>query len=610
MKKTLACVIALSLLISLLAACTTQQAVEPNIVIETQEVLVTQIVTKKEEIVVTQIVEVPPEVSEEPIKLVTPGKLTIGYVLAPGLVEKEGDEIGGVIGIIGTELAARMGLEAEWIPFDFPMIVPALQSGRIDLYVGGFSLTQPRAQIFYFSPAWLLQPETMAVRKGDKIASWEEGKEKDLTFATGLGFFQSGEWEKMGIKYHEFDTQDACFLDVVNSGSFGCSVGYLDQLYRREKNPESPIADLDTIILSGPRIIADLNALAVSKENPALAREVAQIMTDLWRDGEVEKAFHEVFSSSDITPLINPPEGHAFYIPGPWEEGTVPPASETYPDVTTIAPGVLTVGVIEGSPTIRLEGENLVGPEADILNFAASKLGLTLTGKIVTDEISAIKNGDVDVIAGSLPATKEGSYEYWQSTPVGFNPDYIYVAPVEGSGYPAYNSWEDITNAGGMISVIEGSSRIPDLQASGANLLEVSTAEEGLKALIDGSVQGFVGSTIDYLTGTSSDPAITNAAIGWKRNINLYSYGEAYIWGVKTGDGVLLDALNQAITAAWQQGMIQESYRNTYPGANISAFLAPGPTAIGTSYSGSKDYLFRSMWLPGPWLQRPTWVIK
>jgi len=91
-------------------------------------------------------------------------------------------------------------------------------------------------------------------------------------------------------------------------------------------------------------------------------------------------------------------------------------------------------------------------------------------------------------------------------------------------------------------------------------------------------------------------------------NINNKSYAEAYIWGVKGGNGQLLDALNQALSLAWQQKVIADAYAKAFPGANTTAILAPGPTAVGTSFGFSKDYQWRSMWVPGPWLQRPGWV--
>jgi hypothetical protein len=119
---------------------------------------------------------------------------------------------------------------------------------------------------------------------------------------------------------------------------------------------------------------------------------------------------------------------------------------------------------------------------------------------------------------------------------------------------------------------------------------------------------GFVGSTVDVMATVSKDPSLVSANIGFVRNIDTKSYGESYIWGVKAGNNVLLDALNQGITAAWQGGVIASAYSTAFIGANSTALTAPGPAAIGTSYGASEDYLMRSMWVTGPWLQRPDWV--
>jgi hypothetical protein len=74
---------------------------------------------------------------------------------------------------------------------------------------------------------------------------------------------------------------------------------------------------------------------------------------------------------------------------------------------------------------------------------------------------------------------------------------------------------------------------------------------------------------------------------------------------VKSGNGQLVDALNQAITAAWQQGIISGAYSKAWPGANVTAVTAPGPAAVGTSFSTSKDFQIKGMFISGPWLQRP-----
>lgn len=583
-------------------------------------------VTKEGPVEVTKEVQVPVEVTrvvevqaptaapvEESLdsELVTPGSLTIGFNPTPGIFEvSDSGEVSGIYGLAVTEVAKRLGLKPVYVPLAFPALVPAVQSHRVDLNSGSFSVTQSRAQILYYGTPWLFGPETMQVKPGNNIPSWEYAKENNLTLASGVGYYYVGIWEEMGINLHTFDSDDACFLDVVNGGADACAVGALTHLLRKINAPDSPGAQLESIITVGPRVLADPNALAVAKDKPVLGRELSRVIAQLHREGYMENVTCEVLKNSpECSIFLQPPPGHGLYLPGPWETDTVPAASAVYPSgLTTVSAGELTVGVAGDSALLKLSGDALSGPEADILQFVAGKLGLTLKGVAVSDSAQAVRNGEVDIVGGALAATEEASHQYWQTTPVGFNPDYIYVAPGEGGGYPSYASWEDVTAAGGKLAVISGNPRIKDIEATGATVVEVADAAAGLRALIDGSAQGFVGSSTAYVLAASTDSDIANAGIGWRRNVNSYSYGEAYAWGVKAGNADLIDALNQAITAAWQQGVIAKAYGSAFPGANSSALQAPGPTAIGTSFGASKDFVFRSMWLPGPWAQRPGWV--
>jgi hypothetical protein len=189
--------------------------------------------------------------------------------------------------------------------------------------------------------------------------------------------------------------------------------------------------------------------------------------------------------------------------------------------------------------------------------------------------------------------------------PVGFSPDYIYVKPGEDGSFPAYASWEDVKKANGKLAVVTGDPRLADLQTAGIDVLTVDSAAAGLKAVVAGTALGFVGTSIDYAVAASADPTISGAGIGWVRNSDLFTKGEAYAWGVKAGNTAVNDALNQAITAAWQQTVIGNAYSTAWPAANVTAITAPGPAAVGTSFSTSKDYRISGMYVSGPWLQRP-----
>jgi ABC-type amino acid transport substrate-binding protein len=321
---------------------------------------------------------------------------------------------------------------------------------------------------------------------GTKIPTWDYAAANHLTLATGVGYYYVGTWEDMKINVHTFDSDDACFEDAVKGGAAGCSVGLGSYVLHKLQAPNGPTAKLVSIMVGGPNINGDPNGLAISKDHPALARAVSHAVDELYRNGTVAQTVCEVLQNLPECKLFQlPAQGQGLYLPGPWEVGTLPPASANYPhDVPTVKSGALTLGVTGTSPMLQVSDDGtLKGPEADILNFVAGKLGLTLKGSVVNEVAAALRHGDVDLGAGALAATEEASRKYWQTEAVGFNPDYIYVAPTSSGGLPPYTRWEDVKAAGGKIAVVRGNPRVADLTAAGVDLLLVTDATAGLKAL-------------------------------------------------------------------------------------------------------------------------------
>ncbi|MCB9992117.1 MAG: transporter substrate-binding domain-containing protein [Hyphomicrobiaceae bacterium] len=542
-------------------------------------------------------------VADDPqLELMQPGELVIGYYPTAGGFDVKDGRVEGIFGLVIEKVAERLGLTPVYKAFDFPALIPAVQAGRVDM-AGPFSITQPRAQVLYLTTPMFLQPEAMAVRPDTDLTSWEEAAAKGMTLASNVGYFQIGAWEELGINVHTFDNIDACFMDVVNRGADGCAVGAFDLIYRQATQPNSPVAQLKVVPMSGPRITADLNSYGVSKNSPRLAAAISQAITDLWRDGSIEAAYHETFKDAQYDLFLNAPQGHALYLPGPWEEGVVPPApAGSAPQ--TVAAGKLTIGVPSSSTMLSSNGE---GPEGDIIRAVAAGLGLEPAFVAVDDAASALDSGSVDVIAGQLAETEASAHQMWFTEPVAFDPDYIYVRPGDGGAYPGYASWEDAVADGGHLVVVTGDPRIADLQAAGVAFEEAPDAKAALSMVAQGEATGFVGSTVDFASAVSSDPALVDAGLGWVRNKDTHTLGYVYAWGVKVGNVELANALDREIVRSWQTQVMAQAFRSAFPQTNVTALLAPGPTAIGTSFGASKDYRMESTFLAGPWTQRPGW---
>jgi polar amino acid transport system substrate-binding protein len=80
------------------------------------------------------------------------GTLRVGVTLfAPWAVRTAGGELVGFEVDVARQLAADMGVEAQLLAYDVDRLVPALESGEIDLIAAGLTITPERALHVNFS---------------------------------------------------------------------------------------------------------------------------------------------------------------------------------------------------------------------------------------------------------------------------------------------------------------------------------------------------------------------------------------------------------------------------------------------------------------------------
>jgi polar amino acid transport system substrate-binding protein len=80
------------------------------------------------------------------------GTLRVGVTLfAPWAARAAGGELVGFEVDVARQLAADMGVEAQLFPYDVDRLIPALESGEIDLIAAGLTITPERALHVNFS---------------------------------------------------------------------------------------------------------------------------------------------------------------------------------------------------------------------------------------------------------------------------------------------------------------------------------------------------------------------------------------------------------------------------------------------------------------------------
>lgn len=69
----------------------------------------------------------------------------------PPVIYQEGDQIVGSDADIGAAIAAKLGVEVEWVPIGFDGFIAAVQGGKCDGYLGASTHTPERAEQVHFT---------------------------------------------------------------------------------------------------------------------------------------------------------------------------------------------------------------------------------------------------------------------------------------------------------------------------------------------------------------------------------------------------------------------------------------------------------------------------
>ncbi|MDR1741170.1 MAG: transporter substrate-binding domain-containing protein [Synergistaceae bacterium] len=123
-------------------------------------------------------------------KVVKAGKIVIGT--APGyypfeMVNKKGEFIGYDIDV-GNALAEALGVKAEFRQFEFSGLIPALQTGEIDIILAAMSITGKRALTVSFSNPYFETGQVLMLPASDTTTtSWKDVDKKGKKIATPQG---------------------------------------------------------------------------------------------------------------------------------------------------------------------------------------------------------------------------------------------------------------------------------------------------------------------------------------------------------------------------------------------------------------------------------------
>ena len=239
--------------------------------------------------------------------------------------------------------------------------------------------------------------------------------------------------------------------------------------------------------------------------------------------------------------------------------------------VTTIEPGVLTVGVPTFPPFIGLDGDKITGPEGEIV-YELAKLN-DLTVKAVpygfSALIPAVQQGRVDIGIGSLFRTKV------RAEAVDFT-DPIYIEPGSIVSKDGISSVDDLV--GKRVGTVQGYNWVDDVnKVLGGDLKQYPSSTELKQDLEQGRLDAAIDSHGTALYLYKDTDFQVNVIEPSEQIAASTNPGQTAII-LKKGNTELADILNTSIAELHENGFIADALKEA--GLDLSAAEVGEPSFL------------------------------
>ena len=206
------------------------------------------------------------------------------------------DESGALVGFdveVAQAVAAKLGVEAQFVEAEWDSLFAGMDSGRIDVVINEVEYSEERAQKYDFSqPYTYVHGALLVAADKDEIQGFDDLKGRrsaqNLTSSWGL------QAESYGAELVSVDTLAQC-IDLLNTGradaTLNAETAFYDYL---NQHPEAPVK----IVALSESTTSSL--IPVRKGNAKLLETIDKALDEMKSSGELT-ALSEKYFGSDIT---------------------------------------------------------------------------------------------------------------------------------------------------------------------------------------------------------------------------------------------------------------------------------------------------------------------
>ncbi|MES2597120.1 MAG: transporter substrate-binding domain-containing protein [Verrucomicrobiota bacterium] len=196
----------------------------------------------------------------------------------------ENGKFSGVSVVLGEEIAKKLGKPVEFRNINFDGLIPALQTGQIDLIISSLTASEQRRQTIDFSDPYVKTGLSILVAKNSTVQSGDDLKTPGRKLAVRIA--TTGEqWCRAYLKDAKLvalDTDAACVLEVVNGTVDAWVYDQVSVMNYHAKHPEH------TRALLAP-LREEVWAVGLKKGRDDLKAKVNETIAQMKKDGAFAK---------------------------------------------------------------------------------------------------------------------------------------------------------------------------------------------------------------------------------------------------------------------------------------------------------------------------------
>lgn len=204
-------------------------------------------------------------------------------------IENGKDTIEGFDIDIANAIAKKLGVKLEIKDMDFKGLIPALQSGRIDMAIAGMTPTADREKNVDFSELYYNSQQVLVVNDNSEILNLKDLNGKTVAVQIGTTSAEAAK-NISGAVLKQLNRVGDEFMDLKNNRVDGI---VLEDTVAKAYLKEYP----NMKMLNFKELNTEDNgaAVAVAKGNKELVNKINEVINEMKSDGEYEKLIEKWF---------------------------------------------------------------------------------------------------------------------------------------------------------------------------------------------------------------------------------------------------------------------------------------------------------------------------